>query len=107
MREASRSVKPLLFVSVIFIVLGVTIANETLARVGLEGNYILQFSAALMIAALLFSKNRGLVVVTCLGVAAINMPDATLASLGVDRDVLLASVCAAILVPSLYQLISE
>ena len=107
MREASRSIKPLIFVAIIFIALGVTIANETLARMGLEGNYVLQFSAALMVAALLFSKNRGLVVFTCFGVAAINMPDATLASFGIDRDVLLASVCAVILVPSLYQLITK
>ncbi|MEQ8955952.1 MAG: hypothetical protein RL120_17605 [Gammaproteobacteria bacterium] len=106
MREASRSVKPFAFVAIIFIALGVTIANETLARVGLEGNYVLQFSAALMFAALLCSHNRSLVVITCLGVAAINMPDATLMSFGIDRDVLLASVCAAILVPSLYKLIS-
>ena len=107
MRQASRSLKPLIFVAVIFIALGVTIANETLARVGLEGNYILQFSAALMVAALLFSRNRSMVITICLGVVAINLPDNTLQHYGIDRDVLLASVCAAILVPSLYQLISK
>jgi len=40
-----------------------------------------------------------------LGVFAINLPDATLLQYHLDRDVLLALVCATLLVPSVYQLI--
>ena len=39
------------------------------------------------------------------GVFAFNLPDATLVQYHLDRDVLLAMVCATLLVPSVYQLI--
>ena len=41
------------------------------------------------------------------GVVAINLPDASLLRYGLDRDVLLAAVCALILVPSIYELITK
>ena len=42
---------------VVFITLGIAIANETLSRFGLENNYIVVFSLALILAALMLSKN--------------------------------------------------
>jgi len=39
------------------------------------------------------------------GVFAFNLPDAVLMQYHLDRDVLLAMVCATLLVPSVYQLI--
>jgi hypothetical protein len=39
------------------------------------------------------------------GVFSFNLPDATLVQYHLDRDVLLAMVCATLLVPSVYQLI--
>ena len=88
-------------------VLGGSLANEMLGRLGLADNYVIVFSAAFIIAALLLSKNLVMVVLVALGVIIVNFPDATLISYGIDRDILLALVCAIILVPSLYDLVSK
>jgi hypothetical protein len=83
------------------------IANEILARFGLESNYIIVFSIAFLVAGLLLCKNLVLLMLmlVLVGVFAFNLPDATLVQYHLDRDVLLAMVCATLLVPSVYQLI--
>jgi hypothetical protein len=105
MERQKQLIQPLVYCAVVFITLGIAIANEILARFGLENNYILVFSLAFMVAALLLSKNLILLLLLLVGVFAINLPDATLMQYHLDRDVLLAVVCATLLVPSVYQLI--
>lgn len=104
MENGKRVIKPVVYGAVIFTTLGITIANETLSRFGLEQNRMLLFSVALVLAALLFSRNVILLGSVVLGVLALNLPEATLIQYRLDRDVLLAAVCALILVPSVYQL---
>lgn len=105
MQKVKPAIKPVAYAVVVFVTLGITIANETMAQLGLEQNYVVVFSMALMLAALLLSRNLWLIAVVVLGVIAINLPEATQLRYHLDRDVLLAFVCAVILVPTIYQLI--
>ena len=105
MERQRQLFQPLVYCAVVFITLGIAIANEILARFGLENNYIFAFSIAFVVAGLLLSQNAIFLVIVLLGVFAINLPDATLLQYHLDRDVLLALVCATLLVPSVYQLI--
>lgn len=104
MERHKQIIQPLVYCAVVFITLGIAIANEVLARFGMENNLIYVFSIAFLVASLLLSKNAVLVLLVLLGVFAINLPDATLVQYHLDRDVLLAMVCATLLVPSIYQL---
>lgn len=105
MERQKQLIQPLVYCAVVFITLGIAIANEILARFGLENNFIIVFSVAFLVAGLLLSKNLVLLLLVLVGVFAINLPDATLVQYHLDRDVLLAMVCATLLVPSVYQLI--
>ena len=103
MERQKQLIQPLVYCVVVFITLG--IANEILARFGLESNYIIVFSIAFLVAGLLLSRSLVLLMLVLVGVFAFNLPDATLVQYHLDRDVLLAMVCAMLLVPSVYQLI--
>ena len=105
MERQKQLIQPLVYCVVVFITLG--IANEILARFALESNYIIVFSIAFLVAGLLLSKNLVLLMLMLMlvGVFAFNLPDATLVQYHLDRDVLLAMVCATLLVPSVYQLL--
>lgn len=105
MERQKQLIQPLVYCAVVFITLGIAIANEILARFGIEDNYIIVFSVAFLVAGLLLSKNLILLLFVLAGVFALNLPDATLVQYHLDRDVLLAMVCATLLVPSVYQLI--
>ena len=105
MQKEKRAIKPLAYAVVVFVTLGITIANETMAQLGLEQNYVVVFSMALMLAALLLSRNLWLIGMVVLSVVGINLPESTQLRYHLDRDVLLAFVCAVILVPTIYQLI--
>ncbi len=99
--------KTLAYGVVVFITLGIAIANETLSRFGLEQNYLVVFSLALILAAVMLSKNFFVLLVIIIGVVGMNLPEATLLNYHLDRDVLLAAICAFILVPSVYALFTE
>jgi len=105
MQKEKRAIKPAAYAVVVLVTLGITIANETLAQLGVEQNYAVLFSVALLVAALLLSRNLWLIGIVVLGLVAINLPEATQLRFHLDRDVLLAFVCAVILVPTIYQLI--
>ncbi len=107
MERNSRGLKSLAYGFVVFITLGITIANETLSRFGQEGNYIIAFSIALVMAALLLSEKLWLTIVVLLGVVVVNLPDGTLLAYGLDRDVIFAGICALILVPTVYDLMTK
>ncbi len=104
MQRDTRVVKPLMLGGLVFITLGVTLASDTLSRFGLEDNYVIVFSLAFVIAALVLSKNLVMLLVALTGVVLSNLPDATLLNLGLDRDMLLAGVCAIVLAPATYDL---
>lgn len=106
-KKELSALKPVLLGALVFVLIGFSLANEMLGRFGLADNYVIVFSAAFIIAVLLLSKNFLLIALVSAGVVMVNMPDATLASFNLDRDFLLALVCAIVLVPSLYDLITK
>ena len=107
MERETKQVKPLLYGVLIFTTLGISFANTALSTIGMEDNRIAMFSIAFLLAAILLSRNLAMVGLVVLGVLALNLPDPTLLHYGLDRDVMLAMVCAAILVPSIYSMITE
>ena len=107
MERNSRGFKTIAYGFIVFITLGITIANETLSRFGQEGSYVIAFSVALVMAALLLSEKLWLTLVVLSGVAVVNLSDGTLLAYGIDRDVVFAAICALILVPTVYDLITS
>ena len=106
MERREGSAKTFAYGFVVFVTLGITIANETLSRFGQEGNYLIAFSIALVLAGLLVVERIWLSLIVLVGVITINLPEATLASLYLDRDVLFAAICGVILVPTVYDLMT-
>ena len=104
MQRDNRTLKPLMFGGLVFVTLGVTLASDMLSRFGLEDNYVVVFSVAFIIAGIILSKNLTMFLTVLLGVVLCNLPDATLSSYNLDRDILLASVCAIVMAPAIYDL---
>lgn len=107
MEQGGRNIKPIAYGFVIFITLGISIANETLSRFGMENNYVIVFSVAFILAACILATKTWLTALILLGVVAINLPQAMLLEMNLDRDVLLGAVCALILVPTVYELMNS
>jgi hypothetical protein len=107
MEQGSRNIKPVAYGFVVFITLGISIANETLSRFGMENNYVIVFSVAFLVAACILVTRIWLTAFVVLGVVAINLPEAMLVGFSLDRDLLLGAVCAVILVPAVYELMSS
>lgn len=107
MEHRVRQVKPYLYGIMIFTTLGITLANELLTRIGIEGNRIALFSVAFLLAAILLSRNLVMVAIVVLGVLALNLPEESLRLYYLDRDILLAMIGAAIVLPSVYQLMTR
>jgi hypothetical protein len=101
--QRNRALKPFLIGSIIFLTLGVAIASEALSRLGLEGNYVYLFSVAFVVTAIMLRRNFLLLLVLVVGVSTINLPEAMLLQYHLNRDVLLAVICAIILVPVMYE----
>ncbi|MCG8414055.1 MAG: hypothetical protein MI746_07535 [Pseudomonadales bacterium] len=97
--------KAFLFGGFLFLTLGVSLANEALTRFGMQENYFALFSLAFAVAVLLLIRNLFIIALVTFGVIAMNLPEATLVSYNLDQDVLLAVVCAIILVPSVYSMV--
>ncbi len=107
MGKEIRSLRPILYALVLFAIIGISLATETMSRFGLSENYVYVISGAFLIVALMLGKKPILVLVVLLGVMAINLPDSMLLEYTIDRDMLLAIVCAVILAPTIYDLIAE
>lgn len=107
MEQRSKNIKPIAYGFVVFITLGISIANETLSRFGMENNYVIVFSVAFVFAACILATKMWLTIMVLLGVVAINLPESMLLGMNLDRDVLLGAVCALILVPTVYELMNS
>lgn len=83
------------------------VVTDTLNRIGLGDNYVYVISLSLLTGLLLMQVSKAMVLLVLLGLLAANLPDTNLQSLGVDRDLLLALVCAFIVAPNLYYLVSD
>ncbi len=104
MQKEKRAIKPVAYAVVVFVTLGITITFYCRFSLGWS-RITCCCLAALLLAVLLLSRNLWLLAIVVLGVVAINLPEATQIRYHLDRDVLLAFVCAVILVPTIYQLI--
>jgi hypothetical protein len=107
MEQGSRDITPIVCGFVIFITLGITIANETLSRFGMENNYFIVFLVAFLVAACILVARGRLTVFVVLGVFDINLPEAMLAGSSLDSDLLLGVMCAVILMPAVCELTSS
>ena len=90
---------------VIFVSMGITIANEILTRIGISGNSFYVYSLALLLVALML-KRKVLAQGAILGaVILLSAPEATLIYYNLNRDYLLSAICAGILIPTLFSLV--
>ena len=104
MLSEGKSTRAVMYALVFFSLIGISLASEMLDRLGLGDNYVYIVSLGFAFSVLLLNKQRLLVFCVLLGVLAINLPESFLATYQIDRDMLLASVCSFILVPTLYDL---
>lgn len=107
MQKPSNVIKPLSYGLVLFTMLGITVAQATLSSIGLDGNYVFLFSLAALIALMLLNKNPLVITIVVVGVIAFNLPEATLESFRLDRDILLAFVGAIIFAPTVYGMLAD
>jgi len=104
LQREGKPVKGVLFALVFFSLIGISLASETLSRIGLGDSYVYIVTLGMLFSVLLLGKRRLLVLCVLVGVLAINLPESFMETYMIDRDLLLASVCSFILVPTLYDL---
>lgn len=98
-------IKFALFAVVLFVTLGVTIARETLATLGLDSNYLVMAIFALVVTVMLVHRNwllLGMVAVMCI---VINLPPAVLGDIQIDHDLLIAALIGVTILPLVHRLV--
>lgn len=98
-------IKFALFAVVLFVTLGVTIARETLATLGLDSNYLVMAIFALVVTVMLVHRNwllLGMVAVMCI---VINLPSAVLGDIQIDHDLLIAALIGVTILPLVHRLV--
>lgn len=94
-----------LFAAILFITLGLTIARETLAQLGLDSNYLAMGVLALSITALLAHRSWLLLGVVALLCVIINLPQEMLGGIQFDQDLLIALLIGVTILPVVHRLI--
>lgn len=94
-----------LYAAILFITLGVTIARETLAQLGLDSNYLAMGVLALSVTALLAQRNWLLVGVVALLCVIINLPPEMLGGIQIDHDLLIALLIGVTILPVVHRLV--
>lgn len=107
MVKEKHNIKSIAFAMVIFFALALTVANEALSQLGLAQHYVILFTVTLIIAALLLSRKFWLILLVVVGVGLNNLPDSVLLNYYVDRDVLIAFICALIVLPTIYDRLAK
>ena len=113
MEQGSRYITPIAYGFVVFITLGIAIANETLSRFGMVNNYFIIFLVAFLVAACILITRSRLTVFVVMGVWVVggvvvnHLPEAMLVGFSLDRDLLLAAMCAVILMPAVCELMGS
>jgi len=105
MANEKRVIKPIVYALVIFLTVGITIANALLSRIGLDDSYMVLFSLAFVLMLLLVGKRPVMVGLVLMGIVMINLPAHVLLDWHLDRDVLLGVLCAVFVVPAIYDLV--
>ena len=93
-----------LYAAVIFITLGLTIARETLAQLGLDSNYLVLAVFALAVTILLAQRSWLLVGVVALLCIIINLPADMLGDTRIDHDLLIALLLGVTILPVVHRL---
>ena len=70
-----------------------------ITRLGFDANYLLAALAAIAITGLIVHRRMLLVVLVLVCTVGANLPDSFVESLGLNRDILLATLIALIVVP--------
>lgn len=98
-------IKFALYAVVLFITLGLTIARETLAQLGLDSNYLVMAVLAIAVTALLAQRNWLLIIVVALLCIIINLPPEALGNVKIDHDLLIAMLLGVTILPVVHRFV--
>ena len=94
-----------LYAVVLFLTIGVTIARETLAQLGLDSNYLVIGALALLVTSMLAHRNWLLVGVVALLCIIINLPADVLGGIQIDHDLLIALLLGVTILPAVHRIL--
>ncbi len=94
-----------IFAFLLFATIGITIANETVARLGLQSNYLAVAILALGVSTLLIQRNVLLLSLVSVLCVFINLPTESTASLQIDQDFIVALLLGLTFLPLLHRLL--
>ena len=97
--------KFVLYGLILFLGIGITLARETVARLGLETNYLLIALVALLITVLLAHRSLMLVLLVVGLCVVINLPPEMLGGFVVDQDVMIAALISVIILPLVHRVL--
>lgn len=98
-------IKFALYLLVLFVTLGLTVARETLAQLGLDSNYLVMAVLALAVTAMLAQRNWLLVGVVALLCLIINLPPEALGNVEIDHDLLIALLLGVTILPVVHRIV--
>ena len=98
-------IKFALYAVVLFVTLGVTIARETLAQLGLDSNYLVMAVLAIAVTAMLAHRNWLLVGVVAFLCIIINLPPEALGNIQIDHDLLIALLLGVTILPVVHRFV--
>jgi hypothetical protein len=98
-------IKFAVYAVVLFVTLGLTIARETLARLGLDSNYLVMAVLAIAVTAMLAHRNAVLVTIVAILCVVINLPPEALGSIKIDHDLLIASLIGVTILPLVHRVL--
>lgn len=96
-----------LYSLILFLGIGITLARETVTRLGLETNYLLIALAALLFTALLAHRSFMLVLLIVGLCVVINLPPEMLGGFVIDQDVMIAALIAVIILPAVHRVVAR
>ena len=106
-KRQNRISKNIIFGVFVAGLVGVTVATEAMSLLGLADNYIYIASATLLIGLFLFNSSFTIVLIVLVGIGILNLPEANLQQIGLDKDIVMAIVGALIVSPGIYRALSR
>jgi hypothetical protein len=98
-------IKFALYAVVLFLTLGLAIARETLAQLGLDSNYLAIALLALGFTAMLARRNWWLLGVVAILCIIINLPAEVLGGHQIDHDLLIALLLGVTILPFVHHIV--
>lgn len=97
--------KFVLYGLILFLGIGITLARGTVARLGLETNYLLIALVALLFTVLLAHRSLMLVLLVVGLCVVINLPPEMLGGFVVDQDMMIAALISVIILPVVHRVL--